>query len=87
MRKKKQVEELVNQQIQKKVDVKREEMSVEEAKKAGAIGLFDAKYGEKISVYSVPGFSKEICSGPHVENTSDLGEFKIKKEESSGAGG
>ncbi len=80
------VENLVNKIIQKKLDVVCEEMSVEEAKKNGAQGVFDSKYGEKVRVYSVGDFSKEICAGPHVTNTSEIGKFKILKEESSSAG-
>ncbi|MBN1777122.1 MAG: alanine--tRNA ligase, partial [Clostridiales bacterium] len=63
-----------------------EEMTVDEAKAQGAIGLFESKYGEKVKVYTVGDFSKEICGGPHVENTSELGSFRIQKEESSSAG-
>ena len=58
-----------------------EEMTVEDAKKSGAIGLFDNRYGAKVTVYTVPGYSKEICAGPHVKHTGQLGRFKIKKEE------
>ena len=61
-------------------------MSPEEAKKKGAIGIFDSKYGEKVSVYTIGDFSKEICSGPHVKNTCDIGHLKIVKEESSSSG-
>ncbi len=82
----KEVENLVNEQIEKKIPVVCEEVSVEEAKNQGAMGIFDAKYGEKVKVYSIDNFSKEICGGPHVENTSELGHFKIQKEESSSAG-
>ena len=63
-----------------------EEMSLEEAKSSGATGVFDERYGDKVKVYSINEFSKEICGGPHVENTSTLGHFKIIKEESSSAG-
>ena len=63
-----------------------EEMTVEEAKKQGAIGVFDEKYGDKVKVYSIGDFSKEICGGPHVSNTSELGRFRILKEQSSSAG-
>ena len=63
-----------------------EEMTVDEAKAQGAIGLFESKYGEKVKVYTMGDFSKEICGGPHVNNTSELKSFKIKKEESSSAG-
>ena len=80
------VEDLVNKQIQKNQEVKKQEMSPEQAKKSGAVGSFDEKYGNKVSVYSIRDFSKEICAGPHVKNTKELGKFKIKKEESVGAG-
>jgi len=82
----KQVEDWVNNVISKGIDIIREEMTVDEAKKQGAMGLFDSKYGEKVSVYTVPGFSKEICTGPHVKNTAEIGKFKILKEESIAAG-
>ena len=61
-------------------------MSLEEAKKSGSIGLFESKYGDKVKVYTIGNFSKEICGGPHVTHTKELGHFKIKKEESSSAG-
>lgn len=80
------VEDLVNQKIKEGLEVTKEEMSPEEAKDIGALGVFGDKYGEVVSVYSVGDFSKEICGGPHVKNTSELGEFKIKKEEASSAG-
>ncbi|MDD5012224.1 MAG: alanine--tRNA ligase [Candidatus Nanoarchaeia archaeon] len=82
----KKVEDLVNAQIQKSCEVRREEMSPGEAKKKGAIGVFDKKYGEKVSVYTVEDFSKEICAGPHVRNTCEIGHFNITKEEGSSAG-
>ena len=63
-----------------------EEMGVEEAKKSGAIGVFESKYGNKVKVYTINGFSKEICGGPHAKSTSELGHFKIIKEEASSAG-
>ena len=81
-----QVEAIVNDAIAAAMPVTMEEMTVDEAKAQGAIGLFESKYGEKVKVYSIGDFSKEICGGPHVENTSELGSFKIKKEESSSAG-
>jgi len=81
-----EVERLVNQVIQAKAPVSYTEMTVEEAKAQGAIGLFEARYGDKVRVYSVGDFSKEICGGPHVSNTGELGSFKIQKEESSSAG-
>jgi alanyl-tRNA synthetase len=80
------VEELVNQKIKEGLHVTRSEMTVEEAKQKGALGLFEHKYGEKVSVYAVGGFSLEICGGPHVYNTGVLGRFRILKEESAGAG-
>ena len=83
---KQEVEKLVNQQIKKKLKIKRQEMTPEQAKKSGALGFFEHKYGDKVSVYSIGDFSKEICAGPHIKNTSELGTFKIKKEESSSAG-
>ena len=61
-------------------------MSLEEAKKKGAQGVFEHKYADKVSVYTVGDFSVEICGGPHVKNTKELGKFKIIKEESSAAG-
>jgi len=82
----KKVEDLVNAQIQKSCEIKRTEMSPAEAKKHGAIGVFDKKYGEKVSVYAVEDFSKEICAGPHVKNTCEIGHFKITKEEGSSSG-
>jgi alanyl-tRNA synthetase len=82
----KKIEDLVNKQIQKSCEVCREVMTPAEAKKQGAVGVFDKKYGDKVSVYSVKGFSKEICAGPHVANTCELGKFKIIKQESSGSG-
>ena len=82
----KQVEDLVNEQIKKNLLVEVKEMTVAEAKKIGAIGLFGHKYEEKVKVYNVGDFSQEICGGPHVANTAILGHFKIKKEESSSAG-
>ncbi len=81
-----QVEDLVNEQIKRDLPVTCEEMSLEEAKASGATGLFENKYGEKVKVYTIGDFSKEICGGPHVTHTGVLGHFKIKKEESSSAG-
>ena len=83
---KKQVEDIVNEQIQKDLPIRWEEMSIEEAKKLGAIGLFEQKYGENVKVYFVGEFSKEICGGPHVKSTGELKSFKILKEESSSRG-
>ncbi len=84
-----EVERIVNEQIARDLPVTMEMMTVEEAKAAGAIGLFEDKYaslGDKVKVYGVGDFSCEICGGPHVERTGQLGHFKLKKEESSSAG-
>ncbi len=82
----KQVEDLVNDAISKKLPISFEVMSVDEAKKQGAIGLFEEKYGDQIKVYRMGDFSLEICGGPHADNTGDLVKFKILKEEASSAG-
>ena len=88
----KQVEDLVNEQIKADLPVYRDMMTLEEARAAGATALFSSKYtDEKLSVYTMGRtredfFSKEVCTGPHVEHTGVLGHFKIKKEESSSAG-
>jgi len=82
----KEIEDLVNAQIQKECEITRIELTPEEAKKQGAVGVFEDKYGNKVSVYTIKGFSKEICTGPHVKNTCELGKFRIKKEESSSSG-
>jgi len=81
-----EVEDLVNAQIQRGCEIIREEMTPEKAKKKGATGIFNAKYKEVVSVYTIKNCSKEICSGPHVKNTCELGKFKILKEESSSSG-
>ncbi len=80
------VEAIVNEAIQKKIDVILEEMTPEKAYEEGAIGVFSGKYGEIVKVYTIPGYSKEICGGPHAKNTGELISFKIKKEEASSAG-
>jgi len=82
----KQVEDLVNQQITKDLPVKMEMMSLEEAKKKGALAFFTDKYGEKVKVYSIGNFSQEVCGGPHVNSLGEIGGVKIIKEESVGAG-
>ncbi len=82
----KKIEDLVNAQIQKSCEVIREEMTPQKAKEKGAIGIFEDKYKNKISVYTIGDFSKEICAGPHVKNLCELGHFRIKKEESSSSG-
>jgi alanyl-tRNA synthetase len=82
----KKTEDLVNEAIEADAPVSFSVMTVDEAKAAGAIGVFESKYGEKVKVYSMGKFSKEICGGPHVARTGMLGTFKIQKEESSSAG-
>ncbi len=82
----KAIEDRVNEAIQKDIPVTVEEMSVSEAKNQGAVGVFTDKYGEKVKVYTIEGYSKEICGGPHAKSTGELGKFIIKKEEASSAG-
>ncbi|MFA6491007.1 MAG: alanine--tRNA ligase-related protein, partial [Candidatus Magasanikbacteria bacterium] len=95
----KTVEDLVNAAITKDYQVTYKEMSFAEAKKKGAIGLFEDKYLDKVKVYTVgdpeqsatadpntPTFSREVCGGPHVEHTATLGKFKITKEEAVSSG-
>ena len=81
-----EVEKIVNEQIKRNMDVVCEELPLEEAKKRGAIGLFESKYGDVVKLYTIGDFSMEICGGPHATNTSQLGTFKILKEESSSRG-
>ena len=81
-----EVAALVNDAIARKLPVICEEMSVDEARAAGAMGLFGNKYGEVVKVYTMGDVSKEICGGPHANNTGDLVAFKILKEESSSRG-
>jgi len=88
------VENLVNEKIKEDLEVKREEMTYEEAINSGALAFFKEKYPPKVSVYSMGNFktkpplifSKEICAGPHVQRTSEIGKFKILKQESLGTG-
>ena len=80
------VEQIVNEQIKKELEVNYEVMSLEDARKKGATALFDLKYDEFVKVYSIGDFSLEVCTGPHVKNTKELKYFKIKKEQSSSAG-
>jgi alanyl-tRNA synthetase len=82
----KKVEDEVNRLINEALPVVKEEMSPEEAIKKGAQAEFGARYPAKVSVYSVGNYSKEICMGPHIANTKEIGKFKILKEESSAAG-
>ena len=77
---------MVNEQIDKGLKVTCEEMPIDKAREYGAKGVFDSKYGEKVKVYTIGDFSKEICGGPHVDNTSKLKHIKIKKEEAVSSG-
>ncbi|MBO7482889.1 MAG: alanine--tRNA ligase [Kiritimatiellae bacterium] len=81
-----EVEKLVNGWIEQGIEVTKKMTTVEEAKAEGAMALFGAKYGDQVSLYTIGDVSKEICCGPHVQNTKELGSFKIKKEEASSAG-
>jgi alanyl-tRNA synthetase len=82
----KKVQEMVNDVIKRSLPVTMEVMTLEQAKDNGATALFAGKYGEQVKVYTIGDFSKEVCGGPHVNNTSELGKFRILKEESSSAG-
>jgi len=82
----KQVEDLVNAEIKKNHAVTMKTMTVEEAKELGARALFSSKYGEQVKVYFIGDYSIEVCGGPHIENTSELGTFVIQKERSSSRG-
>ncbi len=83
----KKVKDIVNQKIKEDSEVKKEEMSYQEAIKSGALAFFKERYPERVTVYLIGNFSKEICAGPHAKRTSELGRhFEILKEESSGAG-
>lgn len=81
-----QVENIVNEQIKRNLPIKMEIMSLDDAKKSGATALFGEKYESNVKVYTIGDFSKEVCGGPHVENTENLGTFVIQKEQSSSAG-
>ena len=83
---KQKTEDLVNQWIKEAIPVEHMEMKKDEAIKMGAEAMFIEKYGDKVSVYKIGDVSLELCGGPHVHNTSELGHFKIKKEESSSSG-
>ena len=82
----KQLEDFVNDAISKAIPVTYEELSIDDAKKSGAVGVFENKYGEVVKVYTIGDVSKEICGGPHAKNTADLHHLKSVKEESSSAG-
>ncbi len=80
------VEKIVNEAIEKNIDISISEMTLDKARALGAIGVFDSKYKEEVKVYTIDNYSLEICGGPHVKNTSELKGFKIIKEQSSSAG-
>lgn len=82
----KKIEDLVNKKISEGLEVKREEMPLKEALASGAQSEFKVKYPEIVSVYTIGDFSKEICTGPHVKNTRELGKFRIIKEEAVASG-
>jgi alanyl-tRNA synthetase len=82
----KQVEDIVNDVIRRDLPVTMQIMDLEEARNDGALAFFESKYGEQVKVYSIGDFSKEVCGGPHVEHTGELGTFRITKEQSSSAG-
>jgi alanyl-tRNA synthetase len=83
----KRAEDLVNQQIERELAVTREELPLAEAKAKGALAFFSDKYTpEKVSMYTIGDFSKEVCTGPHVTTTKGMGHFKIQKEEAVSAG-
>ncbi|MCF2137365.1 MAG: alanine--tRNA ligase [Candidatus Thorarchaeota archaeon] len=81
-----QVEDLVNDAIKQDLEVKREFMKYEDAIASGALAFFKETYGDEVSVYSMGDFSKEVCGGPHVQRTGELGHFKIIKQKKIGAG-
>jgi len=87
---KKRVEDLVNEKIEEDLIVEKTEMTIDQARESGALGVFGDKYEDVVSVYQIGKddevFSKEICGGPHVESTGKMGIFRIKKEEASSAG-
>ncbi len=83
---KEELEQRVNDIIKQNIPVTMQEMSYDDAKELGAHGTFDNKYGDTVKVYTIENVSVEICGGPHVKNTGEIGTFKIKKEQSSAAG-
>ncbi|MBM4402316.1 MAG: alanine--tRNA ligase, partial [Candidatus Cloacimonetes bacterium] len=82
----KRISELVNQKIAEDLPITMEIMTLDKAKTAGALAFFGEKYGEKVKVYSIGDFSREVCGGPHTKRTGELGHFKIIKQESVGKG-
>ena len=76
----------MNDAIARDLPVTVEKMTLDQARKQGAIAFFDSKYGEEVTVYTIGDFSKEVCGGPHVTHTGSMGHFRILKEQSSSAG-
>ena len=83
---KQKIEDFVNDVIKQDIPVVCEELTLDQAKEQGALGVFEHKYGDKVKVYTIGNISKEICGGPHAKSTGELKKFKIVKEESSSAG-
>jgi alanyl-tRNA synthetase len=83
---KKEIEDEVNKVIDMDLDVTMEEMSYEDAIETGALSFFREKYPDRVKVYSIGDYSKELCGGPHIKHTGEIGKFKILKEESVSAG-
>jgi alanyl-tRNA synthetase len=81
-----EVERIVNEQISSDLPVRVEMMSLDQALNSGALAFFGEKYGEQVKVYSMGSFSREVCGGPHVARTGELGRFKIAKQEAVGQG-
>jgi alanyl-tRNA synthetase len=81
-----EVERIVNEQIERDLPVTSQELSLDEARESDAIGLFEDRYGDRVRVYTIGDFSREICGGPHVERTGDMGRFRIAKQQSIGSG-
>jgi len=80
------VETIVNEKIQQNLPVSFKTMTLGDALKEGALAFFGERYGEKVKVYAIGDYSKEVCGGPHVDSTKRLERFKIMKEEGAGAG-
>lgn len=80
------IENLINEKIKENLPVTKEDVTYKSAIDGGALAFFKEKYPEIVSVYSIGNFSKEVCGGPHVKNTSEIGRFKILSEKSSSAG-
>jgi alanyl-tRNA synthetase len=81
-----QVEDIVNQQVALDLPVSMEMTSLDQARAAGALAFFGEKYGDQVKVYAIGAFSKEVCGGPHVTHTGEMGHFKITKQEAVGHG-